>query len=88
MYCPKALFLAYKYLGIILHDTVGQTILPITLLLLLPIYIMYKKTAEGKGQCSFTQPKRQTHTLLVHMGLHTREFWPINSLGYQRTVHL
>lgn len=88
MYCPKALFLAYKYLDIILHDTVCQTILPITLLLLLPIYIMYKKTTKGKGQFSFTQPKRQTNTLLVHIGLHTREVWPINSLGYQRTVHL
>lgn len=85
---PEALFLAYKYLDIILLDTVCQTILPITLLLLLPIYIMYKKTMKGKGQFSFTQPKRQSNTLWVHIGLHTWEVWPINLLGYQRKVHL
>lgn len=88
MWCPKALLLACKYLGITLCDTVCQTILPITLLLFLPIYIMYEKTMKGKIQFSYTQPKRQSKTLLSHIGLRRREVWPINSLGYQRTIHL
>lgn len=80
--------IASLYLGITLCDTVCQTILPITLLLFLPIYIMYEKTMKGKIQFSYTQPKRQSKTLLSHIGLRRREVWPINSLGYQRTIHL
>lgn len=87
MWCPKALFLAYKYLGIILHDAVCQTILPITLLSFLPIYIMYEKTMKGNGQFILLSPRGKL-TLLFHIGLQRREVGPINSLGYQRTVHL
>ena len=56
MWCPRALFLAYNNLGIILHDTVCQTTLPITLLLFLPIYIMCEKTVKGKGMFNFLSP--------------------------------
>lgn len=82
MWCPKALFVAYEYLGIILHDTVCQIILPIALLLFLLIYIMYEMTMKGKSQFNFTQPKRQTKTILCHIGLHRRGVWLINSLSY------
>ena len=85
---PKALFPAYKYLGVIVPDTVYQTIFPITLLLFLPIFLMYEKTMKSKGRFNFTQHKRQTKTLLVHISSHKREVWPINSLGYQRTIYL
>lgn len=88
MWCPKALSLAYKYLDIVVPDTVSQTILPITLLLFLPIYTMYEKIMKGEGQFNFTQPKRQTKTLLVHIGFQRREVWLIHSLGYQRTMYL
>lgn len=85
MWCLEALFLAYKYLDIILHDIVCQTILSITLFL--PIYIMCEKTMEGKGIFNVIQLKRQTKTL-YHLGLHRKEDWSTSSLGYQRTIHL
>lgn len=88
MWCPKALLLPHKYLDIILHYIVCQALLPITLFLFLPIYIMCEKTMKGKGRFDFTQSKRQNTTILDHIGLHRGDVWPTNPLVDQRTIQL